>query len=593
MTNSSVLPALPAAVTQSDAAKIAAEVAAKYMPQTSTAWFDPLHNWTQFLVACVLLSLLALIICYWRTLMDWISEDNILRCDRFFLQYWLFLQCCGLCDGEWTRCLSTFCCCCCSDFRGRNLKRMLGEWLGLSPVAVKVQNLMLGGLPRNRDGWFTRKSPDIYIQIQPDELQPTLNTEVITQANIDCVQFTSGFTLLVKNNIKEDPVRICVREMRMVGSRDIADCYICPTRLIAWAHKKQKVRVQLSPLPGHADSLRTPWVLLDLSIPGEMKFLRSATGTFNPIVMETKTNNEGSDRSVLEPSMLEHRFADAENPGCAGSFGLCTSHRPQPDSLVLLPVQSSSDYRMYNKFDEFVDRYPLLNEKGLQVTESEDMLGRESMRFRGYVRTSLFFLVLFIIVYAVGRFYTMTCYQEYRQWLAVKTMSENEEEEFATYGPWYDKVLDRCAFAHVDAYKLVSNVWAKFIKTTRKECNPPMEEVVNFCSHHSKYTNETPQVFQMIDCLPVICTLDDNLHDWDRTVLIVILFWLTMACIGRACVDNRMRQVLERPSVETITQVFEYLKEGRRSSRTVAPEEQTQLIRNNNRRPVAFGGAMG
>uniref|UniRef100_A0A7S0ABX3 Uncharacterized protein n=1 Tax=Pyrodinium bahamense TaxID=73915 RepID=A0A7S0ABX3_9DINO len=564
------------------AAKIAEEIAKHFPTTTPDGSFDPAHKFTHFVLVCSLLILVLFLCLYWRTLLNWISEDNVLRCDRFYLQYWGFLQCCGLCDGEWTRCVSGLCCCCCEKLKGRNLKRALGEWLGLSPVAIRVQNIMLGGLPRRRHSWISR-SPDVYLQILPDELQPTLNTEVAVQANIDCVQFTSGITLMIKNNVHEDPVRFCARELCMVGSREIADCYVCPARLISWARHNKKVRIQLSPTHEYNDPSRNPWVLLDLSIPPEMDYLRrSSVGTFAPIVLETEStgSSPASDGKSLLESFGLHSTDPLSSPLHSklspGSSGLCfpeCSPRPKPtQSLVLLPMQSSIDYTMYHKPREFMGKYPLWNAHGLQVREQEDSLGRESVRVHGYIRVSLFCWVVPLAVYTVTRFYTTTCIEEFRQTQVVWNYTRQQNISFPPCEDVSNDVVELCGFVRTDlskfALSLQHHKWFHSYTESRIMCNPPVSEIITFCRDFHKIGGRRPTVFDRLTCFPRSCQIDLFLQDSDFTILLFLFLFGILVFMARACIiSTSARQVLEQPPRENIEALYDYLAARTRSSR--------------------------
>jgi len=603
-------------LSQRVAEQIATKFAEQYLRQSDGAWFDPFHKWRHFVIAFTLLALLVLVFWNWRVLLNFISEDNVLRCDRFCLQYWCFLQCCGLCDGEWTRCVSSGCCCCCPSVRGRNLKRMLGEWLGLSPVPIRVQNIVLGGLPRSWDSWFTQRSPDLFVEICPDELQPTLNTEVVTQANIDCVQFTSGFTLMVKNNIREDPVRICVREMRLVGGRDIADCYLCPTRLVAWAEQGRKVRVRLSPMPGQSDPQRTPWILMDLSIPGEMRYLRAGVGSFSPIVMETTAKGFMNSRDVgIREQSVDEELELGSSGGCIspsiGSClpGRCSGQRGQTldnNPTVLLPVRASSDFRMYSKFPDFTDRYPLLDPKGFRVMETEDTLGRGSLRLRGYIRTSLCVLITISMAYLAGRFVTTTCSEEYRQ-MQVEWRYAQEHPREATDTAYYTRRVEaKCRFFRLDIAKFATSLahhrlMTKMLKrslgvggntTVLKDiCNPSPEETIKFCAGPN--ISGTPRVFQMLNCHPYSCWVDVYLQDLDAFALALFALWVAAVCLGRCWVENRMREALQRPTRENFLELYNYLAARAPGSPPSQAEEVQGLVSPSRRPRVGMGGGIG
>jgi len=108
-------------------------------------------------------------------------------------------------------------------------------------------------------------------------------------------------------------------------------------------------------------------------------------------------------------------------------------------------------------------------------------------------------------------------------------------------------------------------------------------------------------VFNAIKCHPISCAADSQLQKWDFTVLVLAVLWAIVVCVGRAFVDNQMRQALEQPTKENFMKLFDQMRlfdpihgpvratSRQVLSRPVGDEEQTALIQNGRPRVASLG----
>mmetsp|Transcript_46877 Transcript_46877/g.149676 ORF Transcript_46877/g.149676 Transcript_46877/m.149676 type:complete len:576 (-) Transcript_46877:72-1799(-) len=504
-------------LTAHDAARLAAQAAARYYQRANSFRFQPFRSWDQFLVLCGLIAGLVALIYYWRTVLKCVVGDSVIRCDRFYCLYWGLFQCCGCCDGEWTRCISSNCCCMYEEWRGRNLKRLLGESIGIYPMAVRVQNIVVGSLPQDHNAWFPR-SPDVFVQIVADELQPTLNTEVVTEANTECVQFTSNLTLLLKNNPSDEPVRFTVKKMLLTGSADIAECSVAPDRLIAWAQRGRKVRIQMGGACRRDDPLCMPWILMDLSVPLEGAFLRKEVGAFSPII-STAAELEGGHLNGGPEE--EEEEEDVATMFCGRTKG----HK----GYVNLPMRTATGFAKITDPKVFQDSYPLVNDKGVQMYEPDNWLGASPLRARSCTNILVCWFAAFFFLYLLLRIFSIGCFEGYRELEVVWLYSRTKHQPFDASGGNVDRVLERACKGRT------AFLWRLPRFVAQLHHDKTAEEMETVCAPHTSQTvkrcadlHGAPQPRMLsISCPGFTCQLDQYLQNFDLIFFLVML----LACV--------------------------------------------------------------
>lgn len=527
------------AISPREAARLAAQAAARYYERAHAWRFDPFHHWDQLLLIVLLALVVAVLLCYWRPVLRCLCGDDTIRCDRFYLAYWGLLECCGACDGAWTRSLSSFCCACCPDLAGRNLKQWLGEQLGIYPIAVRVSNIVVGRLPQDSNSWFAR-NPDLFVQVIPDELQPRLNTELISEANIECVQFTCSLTLLLKNNTWESPVRFVVKKMTLTRSKDVAECFISPTRLIDWARHGEKVRIQMGGPCRTWDPTCTPWILMELSLPMEATGRRQE-GSFQSVItkFDTKKQSKG---------VRSKNYRDENNINMEDRIGFSP-----------LPVTIETSYREFKEFKEFKEEYPLWNAKGVPMAEHEDTKDRRAHRWRGSVNVTICWATLLLVGYAAPRLMSSSCFEEYRRLLVTKRYCEHKNMTFpAEDEDVEDSVVQFCkALSHRDVLHLLSVHMLRQGRGSQDDlsqadltmvCFPSPQETVSSCEGEWPSTLKRPRILGFFECPSNSCRfseiLEESFLDYIILGLLVVLGFGACIC---ACLnvknERRERQV--------------------------------------------------
>ncbi|CAK0795162.1 unnamed protein product, partial [Prorocentrum cordatum] len=158
---------------------------------------------------------------------------------------WSVLTCCRMCTGEWTRYLSVCLCFWHKGLRGRNLKRVLGQTLGLVPIPIRFSNIVVGDLPAASCG-------DFFVAIEVGEC-PVQITSIAEDANPKVVQFEETLIVRVRNSPAEFSIRFSAtteEKRKRTASNAIYSFlnFLCSDLLSAshkvWCTCKLHIRVQ-------------------------------------------------------------------------------------------------------------------------------------------------------------------------------------------------------------------------------------------------------------------------------------------------------------------------------------------------------------
>ncbi|CAK0912027.1 unnamed protein product [Prorocentrum cordatum] len=262
----------------------------------------------------------------WDAVLLMLTGDSKIHWSRYDQAFWCCFRCCGLTSGEWTRSLSgAICKCECWPFfsrryAGRNLVRMLGESVGLVPTQVLVENVVVGDLPCS---WMRSR---LYLQVEVGDGPPQVS-EVLEDCNPKVAHFQTRFTLAVLRGGNGAPVRFVIRELHVLGHRDVCECHVNQGDIVDWAgagwqsHPQGPLRFRMyPPSGGEQPGARTlpSWIFLEFTIPDEPPAASRAMGSFglhlvlsNGDVVETD-----SAKKFKQDYQLLSSGGDPLPPGC-------------------------------------------------------------------------------------------------------------------------------------------------------------------------------------------------------------------------------------------------------------------------------------
>jgi hypothetical protein len=176
----------------------------------------------------------------------------------------LWLVCCrcgGVCDGEWTRSLTSRFCCWYPALRGVNLKRHWGQKLGIVPIPVRMSNIVVGDLPCAGRSSF-------YVEVSAGD-HPPQTTSVREEQLPKAVQFEDTLIFHTRDSLTEKKIHIVVNELHVLGFRSLCDCYISSKRVLRWQKRQNGEaigprRVRMTPVDRRDNpSIFPPWILID------------------------------------------------------------------------------------------------------------------------------------------------------------------------------------------------------------------------------------------------------------------------------------------------------------------------------------------
>jgi len=381
---------------------------------------DPVTTINGYLMLVLMVVALFFVIKYRDRVLFLITGDNQVHVD-FNSSLWIvFCTCCRQCTGEWTKCVSYVLCFPCKSLRGRNLKRMLGQLLGVVPIPVQISNIVVGDLPM-----YTTQ--DIFLSVEVGTT-PAQITSTCEDARPKVAQFPDTMLVRVRRSIAEGHVRFCVKAVHAFGCTELCECYINPMILVQWSNMQRgPKRFRMDPIDRQrSDALFPPWLLMEL----------------NP--MQEWGGTPLTDFSVrLTNTQTGEVEAPASNPG------------------------------------DFKSRYRLLNTYGIAAEEpDENIYGKlDKMRQRrgACLTQSCGILWLVILIFGFLRIYNFACYREYQ----IIHILDNYQLDFPVSEDERDHYTRRCGLGNSIILDLLSGVTQRTAQVAMETSDEIVTDVYN------------------------------------------------------------------------------------------------------------------
>jgi len=268
------------------------------MPAPVQAFTDPVTSLNSYLMLILMVVALFLVIRYRDRVLFLITGDNQVHVDLNSSLWIFFCTCCRQCSGEWTKCVSYVCCFPCPTMRGRNLKRMLGQAVGVVPIPVQISNIVIGDLPM-----YTTQ--DLILSVEVGTMPPQI-TSTAEDARPKVVQFPDTLLIRVRRSVAEGSVRFCVKAVHAFGCTELCECYINPIVLVQWSKMSRgPKRFRMDPIDRHrSDALFPPWLLLELNPMQEWG--SSPMSEFNVRLTNTQTGLPEEDPN---PAVFKNKYS--------------------------------------------------------------------------------------------------------------------------------------------------------------------------------------------------------------------------------------------------------------------------------------------
>ena len=270
---------------------------------------------------------------------------------------WQLITCCGTCECEWTRSLTSSSCWPFRSSKGKNLLRLLGQTLGVAQIPIELTNIVVGDVPATRAG-------DYYLTVETSSNPPQI-TAVVENCEPKVVAFPDTLIIKVRSSPLESNVRFCVKKMHSVGSEDICDCYVSPKMLLYWmVNEDGAVRIRMEPCRKNYTFPLPAWILLDIQ---EHSKPSRGLGAFDLTIQSSRTGE-------------------------------------------LIPYQSAADFKQ---------AYELLDSSGFRSQEPDEAKLANIDRFirAKAVCVRQLFLILLIVsgAFMSSHFYCGACFQRYSE----------------------------------------------------------------------------------------------------------------------------------------------------------------------------------
>jgi len=364
------------------------------------AGVDPLKYIQEILVVFVAVIVLSILYVYWNRFVFLLTGDDRIHFSMLDCVWYGCCRCCGCCSGEWTRFLSR-CPCCPARLRGRNLVKCFGQAIGWATHSIEIKNVVVGDLP------FDSGRGDFYLSVEAST-NPPMVTALQEEKLPKVVHFPEIIGLKIRDSVMEKRVRIVVKELNVVGSVEVADCFINSTALIEWAshaNPEQRVkRFQMRCCNNDIERETPPWILLELAEADDVRgvdTLPSNGGGGMFVRTWVPTDHESVRNSGAQP------VAYSQPQGGIGGFA-------KQNKWGMGVARQNVDMQV----TPFKHTYTLLDDSGNPIAEPDEAQLASLRRLRMcalFIFGTFQCLVWLSIVFWLGfRFYVWSCYRHFR-----------------------------------------------------------------------------------------------------------------------------------------------------------------------------------
>jgi len=259
------------------------------MVEPVAAIVDPVAMLNQLLMLAIMVIGIIFAIRYRQRLFFLLIGDDHVHVSILGTIWFVCCRCFGLCDGNWTKYVSWVLCCCWPSWRGLNMKRVLGQAMGIVPIPVRITNIVVGDLPAYNMSNF-------YLSCEVGG-NPIQITSIAEDASPKVVQFELTIILRVRYAPVEFNVRFCVRELTIFGNKELCECYINPMAMVAWKFAERgPMRIRMDPVERSNDFTFPAWILMEVQSQPEW----SAPGSFAVRVTDTHSQSHHDIRDAAD-----------------------------------------------------------------------------------------------------------------------------------------------------------------------------------------------------------------------------------------------------------------------------------------------------
>mmetsp|Transcript_117868 Transcript_117868/g.263488 ORF Transcript_117868/g.263488 Transcript_117868/m.263488 type:complete len:649 (+) Transcript_117868:70-2016(+) len=440
------------------------------------------------------------------------TGDDRIHASVLDFVWWACFRCCGVCSHNWSRFLTNWTCCP-ERLQGRNLVKFCGAQLGITTHAVELSNITVGDLP-------CRDSFGDFLVSFECAANPPITTSVAQGCVPKVVHIPEVINLRIRDSHLETKVRIVVKQLTLVGHRELCDIHFSASNIVHWSQDPEHnfKRFGLRPMDRHMELATPPWIFLEFD----------------------QHKNDARHLSMFADDAATVRTATRD-----GSF---------------------SEWRM----PSFKHKYQLLDGSGLAILEPHEEGVAAVRQYRtcvDWVVSCIHILTFLVAVsYILVRLYLHDCYTQFYY----LTMAALAQPPVAF------------PISTANLVRLVGACEDSLVGTGIKDgqghpCRPGFQEVAAICGRALPGGQPHPAVqpwgslflqrslgveLPEIPCFQGVCEVNHEVHQWDWTIVTVVAMLLVCnACLLKPFAEKFKRRVSMGPP----------MADGSFSSRMVCP----------------------
>jgi len=446
--------------------------------------------------------------------------------------------------------------------------RLFGQKLGWATISVEIKNIVVGDLP------FDGGRGDFYISVETSS-NPPMVTALQEEKLPKLVHFPEIIGLKIRDSDLEPRVRICVKELNVLGSDEICDIYLSAGAIVDWtkeiAQEKKVKRLAMRPCVSTVERETPPWILVEFS---EADDVRGVDTIPIPMLQEgpqkVRTWVPVTHDTVKTAKMVPLSYQPTGGGG--GGVNWRTTSRMNVD----LPCT------------DFKHAYSLLDDSGNPIAEpTEESLGRiRCFRILAKWIFRLFQLVVYlgIIGYFLFRFYVWSCYRHFEMdTVAIQRGSPIPISDANLHTYWNDceKMFEGTG---LDAKDVPLNGVTTNQTLLAAACRPNKTTIIHTCQNlptsPAGVKQPRPEAFTLlakqyfgiqlekgVKCFDGICEFRNHLAQYDNVAVVVavVLFLSTfvLRCAMNWCIKS-CRKADQKAQADQQKRVLDAGRRGRR-----------------------------
>ncbi|CAD7944381.1 unnamed protein product [Amoebophrya sp. A120] len=435
-------------------------------------------NQVLMLVIVVLLGILAFK--YKDRVIFLFTGDDRLHGNTLDGIWWGCARCFGACDGTWS--IHVF---------GFNVKKKIGQSLGLVSIPLKISNIRAGDLPFKGGA-----TGDFYLMCECGS-HPPMITSVQENASPKVITFPEELVLRIRDSQMEDKVRFVVKEENFFGSEEVAELVISASDVFNLIYDHEA------------------------NHPGK------------PIIKRFKMEPSDRNNDYETPAWLILEFSQDFDSALRK-----VSEEPAHRATVTLMDRGTGIYRDYDPSElKEQPEFQLIDTQGRAVTEpAEHMLQeiramRSKFRFRRRIVAAT--IILIIVGYAGLRFYVWSCYRQFK----VLEMGVLSDKKFPMTAAEMKELRQDCS------------------TMTTPECEPSEDQVLQTCMAPPVGQARPRAFHQLwhdllgldvsaaltLPCFHGVCKLRSKLAEYDFQAVLIVVGLIFGAVLYNDIVKQQMR----------------------------------------------------